>query len=98
MILVLLVLIAFLPHINKLCGLRVVLWVPVLLMPGYSTMVLVLEALWFLMEFVWQSVEFILLIVKLLLIDLMVLRLILISMDYLLLQILKVETLLLFMM
>ena len=71
---------------------------PVLLMHGYSTMVLVLEALKYQMEFVWQSVEFILLIVKLLQPDLMELLVILILMDYLQLQTLKVVTLLHFMM
>ena len=71
---------------------------PVLPMLGYSTMVLVLEALKYLMEFVWQLVEFILLIVKLPQPDLMELLVILILMDYLSLQTLKVETLLRFMM
>jgi hypothetical protein len=68
------------------------------LMHGYSTMVLVLEALKYQMEFVWQLVMYKLLILKLPQIDLMVLRRILILMGYLPLQILKVETLLHFMM
>ena len=67
-------------------------------MPGYSTMVLVLEALKYQMEFVWQLVEFTLLILKSRLLDLLELPQVLILMDYLPLQTLKVVTLLHFMM